>query len=280
MNNKALLRGLAQSIDPVAFMRGLGFEPDPWQKELLLSTDRQVCLNCSRQSGKTETVSLLALFEAINTAGSLILILSPSQRQSQEMLKKVHTHLSNYRALGNPISSVIDSATQLQLSNGSRIVSLPGQNPDRVRGFSGVNLLLVDEAARCSRDLYYSCRPMMAVSQGRVILLSTPAGKSGFFWETFNEGDGWKRFRITADDVPRIDKSWLIAEKRAIGERWWLQEFYCEFMESEGSMFSWSLIERAFSENFSPIKIDWDSDGADSCPQDFDALNLELEESK
>lgn len=46
-----------------------------------------------------------------------------------------------------------ESALRLELQNGSRIISLPGKE-QTVRGFSGVRLLAIDEAARVPDELY------------------------------------------------------------------------------------------------------------------------------
>ena len=81
----------------------------------------------------------------------------------------------------------------LAFPNGSRIVGLPG-NEATVRGFSAVALMLVDEASRVSDDLYRAIRPMLAVSDGTLWLMSTPFGKRGFFYEAWaNGGDTWER---------------------------------------------------------------------------------------
>src|SRR5207244_4416310 len=117
---------------------------------------------------------------------------------------------------------------RLELANGSRIVSLPGDEAT-VRGFSGVALLVIDEAARVNDALYYSVRPMLAVSQGRLVSLSTPFGKRGWFHdEWFGEGD-WERVKITAEECPRIPATFLAEERRALGERWYKQEYLCSF---------------------------------------------------
>jgi hypothetical protein len=50
-----------------------------------------------------------------------------------------------------------ESALRLELTNGSRIVSLPGKEKT-VRGFSGAKLLVIDEAPRVADSLYYSVR--------------------------------------------------------------------------------------------------------------------------
>jgi hypothetical protein len=73
------------------------------------------------------------------------------------------------------------------MKNGSRIVSLPSKEAN-IRGFSGVSLIIEDEASRVGDDLYLAMRPMLAVNQGRLILMSTPWGKRGHFFEAWEHG--------------------------------------------------------------------------------------------
>ncbi len=106
----------------------------------------------------------------------------------------------------------------MTLENGSRIVALPGSE-QTIRGFSGATLLILDEASRIEDPLYYSVRPMLAVSGGRLVALSTPFGKRGWFHGAWEEGGpGWERVKITAYDCPRISPVWLEQERQQIGE--------------------------------------------------------------
>ena len=222
--------------DPVAFARSLNIEPDPWQRDLLISTHKRTILNCSRQSGKSTIVAILALHHALLSPGAFVAIVSPSQRQSTELLRKV-SHF--YRLLGQPGSVETDSATTLELRNGSRIVALPGSEAT-TRGFTA-SLVLIDEAAQVSEQLYRSVRPSLAVSQGRLILLSTPYGKQGTFWQAWNE-PGWNKVKVTADQCPRIPKEFLDEERRALGA-WFAQEYCCEFVQDDASVFKEAWVQ-------------------------------------
>ncbi|HZZ80266.1 MAG TPA: terminase family protein [Gemmataceae bacterium] len=126
------------------------------------------------------------------------------------------------------IPAVGETLHHLQLANGSRILSLPGTEKT-VRGYSGVALLIIDEAARVDDALYRAVRPMLAVSKGRLIALSTPFGKRGWFHDAWHSEEPWQRLRITADECPRISASFLAEERRALGERWYRQEYLCSF---------------------------------------------------
>ena len=62
----------------------------------------------------------------------------------------------------------------------------------------------MDEAARVDDGLYYATRPMLAVSGGALIMLSSPAGRRGVFFEEWTEGAGWDRYEVPAEECPRI----------------------------------------------------------------------------
>ncbi len=162
------------ALDPVAFARErLGFEPDTWQAGVLRSTGRNILLNCSRQSGKSTTTAIIGLHTAFYQPRALVLLVSPSLRQSRELFAKV----SDFRRVLEPRPRLDeDNRLSFTLDNGSRVVSLPGTS-ETVRGFSAPRLVVEDEAAFVDDGLYGALRPMLAVSGGRLILMSTPFGR-------------------------------------------------------------------------------------------------------
>ncbi len=245
-----LAADLALALDPVRFAERAGIEPDPWQAGVLRSTAPRLLLNCSRQSGKSTITATLAVHTALYEPGALVLLLSPSLRQSGELFKKA---LTVYRAVGRPVAPEAETRLTLELENGSRVVSLPGTE-QTVRGFSGVRLLLIDEASRVADSLYYAIRPMVAVSGGRVIAMSTPFGRRGFFHHEWAEGGAaWQRVEVTAHDVPRISETFL-AEERASMPLWvYQQEYECVFGETVDHVFGYDLVMRALSPDVAPL---------------------------
>lgn len=240
----SLARDLLMALDPVEMVLASGLRPDPWQSKFLRSDASRVLLNCSRQAGKSTMAAWLAVHTALYDPSSLILLLSPSLRQSQELFKKA---LAAYRTVGGSEQTKTESALRLELENGSRIVSLPGKQ-DTVRGFSGVRLLVVDEAARVPGELYYAIRPMLAVSGGRLLALSTPFGTRGWWYEAWRSNEPWQRYEIPATDVPRISDDFLAEERQAMGEWWFAQEYECQFLDAESQPFGREDVERAFEE--------------------------------
>jgi hypothetical protein len=231
--------------DPALLARRLGIELDIWQIDALRARARQTILLCSRQSGKSTVSAIAAAHEAVYNAPALVLELSPSLRQSIELHRKTKSVLSTM--LEEPDIDA-ESSLRIELANGSRIVCLPGKE-QTIRGFSGVNLLVVDEAARVSDDLYQAIRPMLAVSGGRIILLSTPYGEQGFFHETWRNGENWHRVKVTAPECSRISTEWLEEERRQIGEFWFSQEYLCEFKGRLDQEFDSELLEMAWDPN-------------------------------
>ena len=244
-----LAADLAAALDAVQLARQVGLEPDAWQAQVLRSRSLRLLLNCCRQSGKSTITAVLAMHTALYQAPALVLLLSPSLRQSVELFRKV---LDAYEALGRPLPADAESVLRLELPNGSRLVALPGKEAT-IRGFSGVRLLIIDEASRVDDALYQACRPMLSVSGGRLVALSTPFGKRGFFFHEWTEGAAWERVQITAEHCPRIPPEFLAEERRALPDAWYAQEYLCEFRETTDQVFAYEHVQAALSPDVAPL---------------------------
>lgn len=231
MDSAATLR---LALDPAQILRAQGLEPDPWQVEFLLCPSSRILLNCSRGAGKSRVTSARAVHKALFTPGSLTLLVSRAQRQAQELYRYVR---QAFRALGWPVRPIKETETQLELANGSRIVGLPGKE-GTIRGYQGVHLLVIDEAARVADDLYASVSPMTAIVDGEQILLSTPFGQRGFFFREWHDEKGpWVRFRAPWQRVPRYSADFIADEERKFGRNWVEQEYECSFAAMEGLVY-------------------------------------------
>jgi hypothetical protein len=245
----SLAEDLRLALDRVSFARALGLEPDAWQEELLRSTSDRVLLNCCRQSGKSTISGVIALHRALYHPGSLVLCLAPALRQSQELFGKV---LGFYRDLGRPVPAYAEGKLSLELENSSRIVTLPGTEKT-IRGFSGAALLIVDEAARVEDELYFAVRPMLAVSGGALMMLSTPYSKRGVFYEEWSGGHGWERYEVPASQCPRISREFLEEERASLPPFIFRQEYECSFEDTEDQVFTTDLIDRAVTDEVAPL---------------------------
>jgi hypothetical protein len=244
---------LACALDPARLFRvATGLTPDAWQARLLRSSSQRILLNCCRQSGKSTSTASLALHTALYQPASLTLALSPSLRQSQELFRKV---MAQYRALGRPVATVSATTTHLELANAARVVCLP-ESEETIRGFSGVTLLIIDEASRVADDVYSAVLPMLGASYGRLLALSTPWGKQGWWYEAWTTGGArWERIEVpvTLPEVARRIDPEVLAEAQARGGWWFSQEYLCQFGEREDSVFSFEHIQRAVRDDLVPL---------------------------
>jgi len=232
--------------------RKLGFRPDEMQARVLEAHTRRGVLNCCRQWGKSTLGAAMSVHQAFTWPDTLTLVISPSARQSGEFVRKAARFLEK---LDIQPKGDGDNEMSLLLPNRSRIVGLPG-NEVTVRGFSSVSLLLIDEAARVSDEMYHAVRPMLAVSRGKLWLLSTPHGKHGFFYETWTKGGrGWLRIRVPATECSRIGRGFLREERAILGEHSFRQEYLCEFEDDHCRVFDHEVVHRAITEEIEPLVL-------------------------
>lgn len=243
---------LARALDPSVLAADIGMRPELWQLGVFRSWHPRILMNCCRQSGKSTVASVLGVHAAVYEPGNPVLLISPTMRQSGELFEKC---IAAYTALGRPVVAKAETALSLKLENGSRIISLPG-NANTVRGYSAVRLVVVDEAAYTDDSLVEALLPMLAVSGGRLIALSTPAGKRGWFWEAWEHGGPeWLRFRTTIRDSQHIPLAAADEMRQLRGERAYRQEYLCEFLEQSGQAFGADQIAAAFDRGLQPLEL-------------------------
>lgn len=239
-----------EPLSRVEFALAAGITPDPWQEKVLESEGRKLLFNCCRQAGKSTVAALLAVWEVVYDPGALVLMLAPSLRQSGELFR---TAMGILRAVEVPGTEIVaESALRVELESGSRIIALPGSE-STTRGYSAASLVILDECARIDDALIAAVRPSLATTDGRLVCLSTPSGRRGFFFGEWEAGVGWERTRITAEDCPRISAEFLEDERRMLGEHSYAQEYECRFLDSDTSVFSSEMIDAAFSDDLSPL---------------------------
>lgn len=93
-----------------------------------------------------------------------------------------------------------------------------GGELDQVGVFEGL--------VRVPDELYQAVRPMLATTNGRLILMSTPAGRWGHFWKEWSDGgDARKRVRVPGDQIQRIRAEFRIEEHAALADWVYRQEY-------------------------------------------------------
>ncbi|MDF3810549.1 MULTISPECIES: terminase family protein [Rhodopseudomonas] len=242
-----MARDLALHFDPALLASAADIILDDWQADFVRADDPQIAMLIPRQHGKTEAAVMKALPVALTEPHSLILIVSPAQRLSDEFVRRARVA---YGRVKDAPSLVGDAARRMEFDNGSRILALPGDNEgDTLRGLANVRLCIIDETSRCSDALITAVRPMLATSKrGQLVYLSTPNGKRGVFYETWTSDDAdWHRIRVGLGDCDRITPEFLARERKNLGETKYREEYLCEFIDSDTAAFNTSIIDAAFS---------------------------------
>jgi len=180
--------------------------------------------------GKSTVASVLALHRAFYYEKSTILLISPTLRQSQELLRKVQDWLPN---LPIKASLVGDSKTIVEFSNRSRIIGLPS-NEGNIRSFTA-DLIIEDESGDVEDALYMAVLPMLIVSQGKLVMMGTPRGRRGHFFECWERKAGWEKYEIPFTQVPRIPPADIARDRIAMGERF-ASEYECQFTALGGGL--------------------------------------------
>ena len=246
---------LKAAIDPVSWwehVTGGRQLLDSYQKHMLQYQGDQLIV-ASRQSGKSHTCSLKAVHRAIFYPNSLIILVSPTMAQSVELGMKCADAAMIARA-----DTTSESMTHINFRNGSRIVCLPGSESS-ARGYSNVALIVVDEASRCPDEVYFAVKPMLSVSRGQCICVTTPFLKRGFFYDYWTNPDNhWDKTKVTWRDIPRIDKDFIEEERRGIPEKVFKMEYECCFLDADDiGVFSVEMLEKCVdhSGRYQALKI-------------------------
>ncbi len=240
---------LALALSPAELMRRCGLdEPEPWQVDFLEQRRPRVLLNCCRGAGKSTTTAVAGLHEALFRPPALVLIISPSERQSKLTLR---TAKKLFGKLGGVVAPEAESATKLEFAE-SRIESLPGASEKTIRGFQDVTLLILDEMARLDDAIINAATPMLA-EHGRIVGLSTPAGMRGEFFKLFTGGDPrWHRVRITGEQSARVSKRKLDEEQARMLPNVFASEYCCSFEDSASVLFATEMVEAAVTDEVEP----------------------------
>lgn len=223
---------------------------DPWQKELRKSKG-DVTVVSGRQCGKTAGVSLLISDEAIDIPNSYILIGAYVIDQAEYVFVKVLDYLFTKhpkKIKGTPTKH------EVKLKNGSTIIcKAVGDTGAGMRGPT-VTMLVLDEAAFISDRAWIAIEPVISVSKGRTILLSTGQCKVGFFYKsTLNKKI--TQFHVSARNCPRHTKEFLDRKESELSPVAFAQEYLGEFLDDYNRKFTEEWINKVCILEKSEAKI-------------------------
>ena len=247
--------------DAVEFAREwLGFEPTPYQIELLKDPSKRIAVIFPRQSGKTTTLSIRMIHFVLRNPHTLSLIVAPGLRQSMIVMDRVQeliSRMSRQRRRGR-IQKI--QRTVITLRNGSKIIALPC-SPNLLRGYTA-HLLVTDEAAFFNDDktVFYSVLlPMLQNTRGTLIASSTPWGKDSVFYQ-FTQDPAFSKRWVKIDEVVKAGlttQEFIDDMQRRTPIERFRREYLAEFVEDELAYFQQQLITQCIDSDLAPITDDW-----------------------
>lgn len=180
--------------------------------------------------------------------GKFAAILSASEIQGLELYRSFRKMWEEERGgFGMPDGEV--KVTQAEFSNGGRILIRPASEKSS-RGFHAVSLLVLDEGAQIPDELFGAVTPSISMVNGRIVAMSTPFGKRGWFWEQWNQTINhpiknppfkWVPAFIPWTKCPRIRPEVVETYRMFRGELGVRQEYSLEFLDVQaGSPFDLS----------------------------------------
>ncbi len=286
---------LALGLNRDLYLRSIGFKPFEWQSRFLRDQSKMKVLNGSRQCGKSTITSAEACHKSRFTNKALTIIEAPTEVQAGLDMEKLYDFIAHDKHYPK-IERKSDS--QITLVNNSKIRVVIATDKSS-RGYSNPDMIILDEASRIPDIVYRSgVRPMLTDNaKCELILLSTPFGKDGFFYRAWNSDSGaWSKYEVRSPwTVLESDQRTLIEhvmteeEKerrkklginfyysprhrdyeeqsenlREMGIQQYLQEYCCDFVETEHAAFSYQDIDTMFSspvEDTEPLLIPVDEE--------------------
>jgi len=241
-------------MDPVEFAESiLEFKPTPYQKSLLLDTADRIAVRFSRQSGKSTTIAAKAIALAAINRNKSILVVAPGLRQSMIVMDRIEEHLNRIDSSVKRELIVQQQRTKITFRNGSRIWALPCSE-NMIRGLTA-HLILADEAAFFERDEYMFNNvllPMLATTNGTIIVSSTPWSSKSQFYE-FCKGRLKNRFSQHYANWREAVASGLITQQfiddmqASMLPQQFTMEFEAEFVEDVDVWLPQDLIAKCVS---------------------------------
>jgi hypothetical protein len=236
---------------------------DKWQQDYFNTKGSKILVS-GRQTGKSTIAGYDAADYALKNPNSTVLIISRTERQAEQLFIKTLLFIelinrqSIKRGKDRPTKSVV------KLKNGSVVRCLPtGLAGEGIRGYT-IHRLICDEAQLIGDDVFAAVTPMLLTTGGDIVLLGTPMGKQGYFWEAFkNELDHFKVFHVNSEKVIKdrpISESWqtwqrdaalqhLDREHARMSEKEYAQEYLGMFIEDLMQLFSDDLIKSSCTLN-------------------------------
>ncbi|MEM1562788.1 MAG: terminase family protein [Candidatus Bathyarchaeia archaeon] len=259
--------------DPVEFcIKILRFKPTGYQARFLRDGSKRILLCWSRQSGKSHVLAARAIWHSLTHRRSQTLIVAPSLRQSMILSDKIQDHLANLSSQQRHAWIEKQQRTQILFRNGSRIIALPCSE-NLLRGYTA-DVVIADEANffEHDEDIFYSIlMPMLATTDGTLIVSSTPWNKDSVFYRFYND-PAFSKHIVTcyeAIEAGLIGRDFIEQMKALLPNERFQREFEAKFIEDVDAWLPQSLIVKCIESSLEPYMFEDNPSGSFFIGVDF-----------
>ena len=205
-----------------------------WQASSLTLTRRTTVLVAPRQSGKSRSLSVVALWWAYSRPDQRVLVVSAGEDASRRLLAQAAAVAIRSPLLSGSVTD--ENSGLLTLSNGSEIRSVPASER-AIRGWT-TDLLLIDEAAQVDDDLILGAAiPTTAARpDARIVLAGSPGAPEGAFYSFAEQGTQGDEHVATHQwnltDATWIGRSVIASARSALAPAQYEREFEGRFADT------------------------------------------------
>jgi len=223
-----------------------GFKPYSYQKRFLKACleKKRIAASWCRQSGKSTAVANYALFKAVTSKVSIIIV-APTQSQSGELYEKIRTIAASNPFINKLI--VKDTQTEMKFENGSRIISLPcGPEGRTIRGYTA-DIAIIEEAGHMKDNIVNQVIiPMIAATNGQIIKIGTPWLRN-HFWKSIVKDPHYTVINVhwrEAVAEGQYKQEFIDEQKEQLLDIEFRTEYCNEFIDDTMAFFPISLLEQ------------------------------------
>lgn len=235
-----------------------------YQKRLLkaFKSNRFNVILSSRQSGKTTTITIYALWLVCFQSDKRITIVANKESTAKEIFARIKMAYEQLPIYMKPnIKSWRKDGFVLGNDSAITISTTSSSGP---RGTTS-NLLIIDEMAHCPddlmRELWKSAIPIISsMKKSQVVVISTPNGKNNKFYDLYEdskkEGSEWNLEVVNYWDVPGRDEEWVKKTMAMMGSKDDFDQEYCNvFHDPNKSVIDEEYLARLKAECPEPVLV-------------------------
>ena len=237
-----------------------------WQKDVFdrmkdsRGTGKRYVVKARRQVGKSIlAITLMIKFSLEQKCVSVCI--EPTQAQSRRVYKQIVNCLEG----SGCIKSANATLLSIEFVNGSEILFKSQEQRDALRGFSVSGLMVIDEGAFITTDIYNILYPCCDANNAPILIISTPLFMSGEYYNLYTSNSplietfDWSKY----DTSKYLSNEKLEYYKQTINPLKFRSEYLGEFI-SEGSYIFGDFL-KCIKDGEEPYYggIDWGAGGGD-----------------